>query len=313
VASIICGVDVSSEWLDTQVRAGSGEFCRFENSNDGIEALRAFCRKNEVGLVVMEATGGYERLAFGLLWAAGVPCAIVNPRSVRRFAEAMGLLEKTDRIDAGAIAWYAEAKKITARPPADAAQQKLTALVTRLRQLTELRTMQANQRRLVTDADTHRSIGDLLAFIARQIRVLERAVVDLIGCDPLWQKLNEAFRTTKGVAGRTVARILAEMPEIGTLSNKAAAKLTGVAPLANDSGKRQGKRPVRGGRSGVRSILFVVAEVVRRHDPDFAAFHKKLSQAGKPKKVIRIALARKLIVRLNAKARDTRAQLALLA
>jgi transposase len=312
VASIICGVDVSSEWLDAHVRAASGEFGRFENSVAGIAALQAFCRKHEVGLVVMEATGGYERLAFGLLWAAGLPCAVVNPRSVRRFAEAMGLLEKTDRIDAVAIAWYAEVKKIAPRPPAEPAQQKLTAIVTRLRQLTELRTMQANQRRLVTEPEARSSIDELLAFVARQMRALERSIIDLIASDPLWSKLDEAFRSIKGVADRTVARLLAEMPEIGTLPNKGASKLTGLAPLARDSGKREGNRPIRGGRSGVRSILFVVAEVVRRHDPDFAAFHKKLSQAGKPKKVIRVALARKLLVRLNAKARDTRAQLALI-
>src|SRR5258708_30329454 len=131
-----------------------------------------------------------------------------------------------------------------------------------------------------------------------------------IGSDRLWTTLDAAFRSIKGVADRTVARLLAELPEIGTLSNKAAAKLAGLAPLARDSGKRQGKRPARGGRSTIRSILFVVAEVVRRHEPDFAAFHQRLTLAGKPKKVIRIALAHKLLVRLNAKARDVRNQIA---
>ena len=259
----------------------------------------------------MEATGGYERLAFGLLWAADLPSAVVNPRSVRRFAEAMGLLEKTDRIDAEAIAWYAEAKRIVPRPPASAAQQKLTAIVTRLRQLIELRTMQSNQRRLVSDPDARASLDEMLALIVRHIRTLEAKIVDQIGSDPLWEKLDDAFRSIKGVADRTVARLLAEMPEIGTLSNKAVAKLAGLAPIARDSGKRTGKRPVRGGRSSVRSILFVVAEVVRRYDPDFAACHRKLNDLGKPKKVIRIALARKLLVRLNAKARDVRSQCAL--
>src|SRR5207302_9968107 len=114
----------------------------------------------------------------------------------------------------------------------------------------------------------------------------------------------------KGVADRTVARIMAEMPEIGTFSNKAAAKLGGLAPIARDSGTLHGKRAVRGGRSGVRAILFVVADVVRRYDPDFADCHRRLTQAGKPKKLIRVALARKLPVRLNAKARDARRALA---
>jgi transposase len=302
-------VDVSSRWLDACVRGVSGAVGRFENSAAGAAGLTAFCRTHGVELVVMEATGGYERLVFGLLWAEDVPAALVNPRSVRRFAEAMGLLEKTDRIDAEAIAWYAEAKRIVPRPPASAAQRTLAALVTRLRQLTELRTMQSNQRRLVGDPDALASFDELLAAIGRQIRTFEDRIVAMIASDPLWGELDATFRSIKGVAGRTVARLLAELPEIGTLSGKAVAKLAGLAPIACDSGQRTGKRSVRGGRSGVRSILFVVAGVVARHDPDFAAFQRKLDAAGKSKKAIRVALARKLLVRLNAKAREIRREI----
>ena len=220
------------------------------------------------------------------------------------------MLEKTDRIDAGVIAWYAEVKHIKAHPPASAAQLRLAALVTRLRQLTEARVVELNQRRLVDDADVLASSEAMIAFLTREIRRFETGIAELIGADPLWQKLDEAFRTIKGVAGRTVARLMAEMPEIGTLSGKAVGKLAGLAPIARDSGKVNGKRPVRGGREGVRSILFIVAEVVRRYDPDFKAFHRKLSDAGKPPKVVRIALAHKLLTRLNAKARDVRNELA---
>lgn len=307
MTTIICGVDVCAAWLDACV---GGEFCRVENSLAGVEALAGFCHRLGAGLVVMEATGGYERLAFGRLWADGLACAVVNPRAVRQFAEAMGVLEKTDRIDAAAIAWYAQAKRLVAQAPASDTQRRLAAVVTRLRQLTELRTMQSNQRRLVDDPDACGSIDQMLALIAGQIRGFEAIVIALIGGDPVWAKLDAAFRSIKGVADRTVARLLAELPEIGTLSNKAAAKLAGLAPLARDSGKRIGKRAVRGGRSSIRSILFVVAEIVRRHEPDFTAFHQRLTQAGKPKKVIRIALAHKLLVRLNAKARDVRSQIA---
>jgi transposase len=303
-------VDVSAEWLDACIR-GSDARGRFANSGEGIEELAVFCRRHRVSLVVMEATGGYERLAFARLWAAGLACALANPRAVRQFAQAMGLLEKTDRIDAAAIAWYAEARRLVAQPPAEATQRKLAAAVTRLRQLTELRTMQTNQRRLVDDPDAQASIDEILTVIAKQIRRFETAITKLIGSDPLWRALDAAFRTIKGVADRSVARVLAELPEIGRLGNKPAAKLVGLAPIACDSGKRNGKRPVRGGRAPLRSVLFVVAEIVRRHNPDFAAFHKRLSDAGKPKKVIRVALAHKLLVRLNAKARDVRAQLAI--
>jgi transposase len=284
---------------------------RFKRTAEGIAELAEFCREHAVQLVTLEATGGYEKLPFMLLWAAGVPCAIVNPRAVRRFAEGMGLLEKTDRIDAGVIAWYADVKRVVPREPPDEAQQRLTALVGRLKQLTELRVMQLNQRRLISDEKVLASIDAILVVVRNQIRQFEIEIAELITVDPLWRALDQVFRSIKGVADRTVARLMADLPEIGTLTNKASAKLVGLAPFAKDSGKIVGKRRVRGGRRSVRDILFVVAEIVRRHDPDFRAFHRKLSQAGKPKKVIRIALARKLLVRHNAKAREVRAQLAL--
>jgi transposase len=309
VTNLICGVDVSSVALD--VRLGrDGPVGRFANDAGGIAELVKFCQQQRVGLVALEATGGYERLAFAMLWSAGIPAAIVNPRAVRRFAEAMGFLEKTDRIDSGLIAWFAEVKRVAPCRPASQTQQRLAALVTRLRQLTELRTAQMNQRRLVTEPVALGSFAELLGLIARQIRAISEEIGKLIAADPLWRKLDLAWREIKGVADRTVARLMAELPEIGTISGKAVGKLAGLAPMACDSGKLSGNRSVRGGRSGVRSILFVVAELVRRHDPDFAAFHRRLTLAGKPKKVIRVALAHKLLVRLNAKARDVRVQLA---
>jgi transposase len=305
VASIICGVDVSSETLDGRI-GGSGLEVSVRRDPEGIAALGRFCAEHRVELVVMEATGGYEKLPFGLLWAAGVPCAIANARAVRRFAEAMGVLEKTDRIDAGIIADYARAKGLSAQAPEGPAQARLRALVTRLGQLTALKVAQSNQRRLVQDATVAAGFDEMLALIARQSRSLETQIAELLDADPLWRALDAAFRQIKGVAGRTVARLMAEMPEIGTVSNKAVAKLAGLAPIANDSGKRQGRRPVRGGRAQVRSVLVVVAAVVARHDPDLAAFHQRLIQAGKPRMTVRIAVARKLLVRLNAKARDAR-------
>ena len=135
------------------------------------------------------------------------------------------------------------------------------------------------------------------------------AIAGLIDADAVWQKLDQSFRSIKGVADRTVARLMAEMPEIGTLSNKRISKLAGLAPLACDSGQWKGKRSVRGGRRTIREILFVVAAGVSRYNADFRAFRERLAAAGKAKKVIRIALAHKLLVRLNAKARDVLQQL----
>lgn len=310
MTQIICGVDVSSAALDARIGRDGAE-TRVPATPEGVAILAGFCREQLVTLVVMEATGGYEKLVHALLWSHGIPAAIVNPRAVRQFAQAMGFLEKTDRIDAGVIAWHAATKHIVAQEPAGEAQEHLKALVTRLRQLTELRTMQSNQRRLVGDSDVNDLFSELMALIARQTRELETKIAALIDSDPVWQKLDECFRSIKGVADRTVARIMAEMPEIGTVSNKAAGKLAGLAPLAKDSGKSQGKRSTRGGRANLRNILFVVAETVRRHNPVFAAFHERLTKAGKPKKVIRVALAHKLLTQLNAKARDARKELAM--
>jgi transposase len=258
----------------------------------------------------MEATGGYEQRALALLSEQGLPVAILNPRSVRRFADSMGQMEKTDRLDAGMIAWYAQTRRSQPVCLSSASQQQLRALVTRLRQLTQVRTAQLNQSRLVTDPAVVALIDELLAVIARQISALETSIAQLIAQDPLWHQLDQVFRSIKGVADRTVARLMADMPEIGTLSNKTISKLAGVAPLARDSGKHQGKRSVRGGRASVREILFIVASVVGRYEPDFIAFQQRLSAAGKPRKVIRIALAHKLLVRLNAKARQVRQQYA---
>ncbi len=306
---IICGVDVASKSLEARI-GQQGVAASFTNNPEGIAALAAFCQTHQVELVAMEATGGYEQQVFALLSQQGLPAAILNPRAVRQFAESMGSLEKTDRIDAGMIAWYAEVKKSRPTCLAPQSQQHLRALVTRLRQLTDIRTAQLNQQRLVTDRSVQASFTKLLAFVNRQIGDLEQRIAKLIEQDPLWRELNQAFRTIKGVADRTVARMMAEMPEVGTLSNKTISKLAGVAPMARDSGKYQGRRVVRGGRASVRDLLFIVASVVGRYEPDFMAFQQRLREAGKPPKVIRIALAHKLLVRLNAKARDVRQRLA---
>src|SRR5262245_17695479 len=164
VAKIICGVDVSSDMLDARI-GPDGPSVRVERTAEGIEQLAGFCRKHAAELAVMEATGGYEKLPFALLWAAQILCAIVNPRSVRRFAEGMGTLEKTDSLDTGMIAWYAEVKGIVACKPPSETQQRLTALVGRLRQLTDLKVMQVHQRRLLTDAMVLALVEGVLAMM----------------------------------------------------------------------------------------------------------------------------------------------------
>ena len=306
---IICGVDIASSSLAARI-GQDGALASFANNPEGIAALAAFCQQHQVELVAMEATGGYEQQAFAQLCEQGLAVAIVNPRAVRQFAHSMGALEKTDAIDAGMIAWYAETRNSQPLCLAPQTQLELRARVLRLRQLTDLRTTQLNQQRLVINRAVQATFRKMLRFLASQIEELQQAIAGLIQADPLWRQLDQAFRSIKGAADRTVARIMADLPEIGTLSNKTISKLAGLAPLANDSGKHKGKRAVRGGRASVREILYVVASVVGRYQPDFITFQQRLRTAGKPPKVVRIAVAHKLLIRLNAKAREVRQRMA---
>ena len=307
MTQLICGVDVSSTSLEASL-GRDGQAASFPNTAEGIAALASFCREHQVTMVALEATGGYERLACELLDGSGLAVCVLNPRAVRQFASGMGRLEKTDRIDAGIIAWFAEVKRVRPMPPSSPGQQQLRARVTRLRQLTELHTSQLNQQRLVHDPRLRASFQQLLTLLRRQIEELAAEIAALIAADPLWSQLDQVFRSIRGVADRTVARLMADLPEIGTLSHKAISKLAGLAPIANDSGRHQGKRAVRGGRASIREILFIVASVAGRYEPDFIAFQQRLAAKGKPPKVIRIALAHKLLVRLNAKAKNVRLQ-----
>lgn len=303
----ICGVDVSKAWLDSWV---AEHYCRFANSSKGIEQLLALCRERDVGLVVMEASGGIEQAAFLSLWSQGQPCAIANPRAVRSFADAMGHFEKTDRIDAQMIARYADAKKLVATPPPSQDQQRLTALTARLRQVSADLSIQKQRLHSTRDPDALASLREAVAFFTQQAKALAARISTLVASDPIWAELDKTIRSVKGLADRTVAILLADLPELGTISNKAIAKLAGLAPLANDSGKRHGPRSVRGGRASVRSILFLVADVARKYDTSLTDFRQRLLDQGKPKMVVRIALAHKLLVRLNAKARETRTNIA---
>lgn len=308
MTQIYCGVDVSKARLDSYVATGSsgGVFESFANTACGIDELLAFARRHGVDVVVMEASGGVERLAYSLLWQADMQCALVNPRSVRFYAKGMGYLEKTDAIDARIIAGYAGAKALTPSPPPSPAQQRLSALYARLRQVTSDITTQKQRLYTAYEAFARDGILELIKVLTTQSKKLSAEIASMIDDDPLWQAMAESFSRYKGVADRTVAVLMAYLPEIGQLSNRAISKLVGVAPLADDSGKRQGKRAIRGGRASIRTVLFIIAGHLAKYEPDFKAFHDRLALKGKAKMQIRIALAHKLIIRLNAKARDIR-------
>jgi transposase len=303
-------VDTSKSWLDAFV---AKVHRRFPNTEQGCLGLAEFCREQAVELVVMEASGGLERPAFLTLWKLGQPCALANAFSVRRFAESMGMLEKTDRIDAEMIARFAEAKRMVPTPRPSAEQQRLSALATRLRQVTQ--SLGDEKRRLFSTHDemARQSIKQTIRFFTSQAKALADQIAAMVKADPLWSALESTIRSVKGAADRTVAYLLADLPELGTLSNRAIAKLAGLAPLPDDSGKRQGKRSIRGGRAHIRSLLFLIADVARKYDPSLAEFRQRLLANGLAKMQVRVALARKLLVRLNAKVRDARATFAMAA
>lgn len=309
MTQINIGVDSSKAWLDAWV-APDNDF-RCANTPDGIAELARFVRRHagDDALVVLESSGGCEKLAFVQLWTEGIACAIINPRQARAFAEAMGYLEKTDRIDAQVLARFAEAKRLMPTPPPSEGQAQLETLAARLRQVTRDVIVQKQRRSATTDPLALEQIGEALALFERQTKRLAAMIAEMIAHDPLWRAFDQTIRGVKGLADRAVAYLVADLPELGTLSNKAIVKLVGLAPIANDSGNRTGKRRVRGGRASVRSVLFLVADIARRFDNSLDDFRNKLLAAGKPKMVVRIALARKLLVRLNAKMRDKRRQL----
>lgn len=304
----ICGVDVSKDWLDVWL-APVDRFARHANSPEGVAALASDCFDAGIELVVMEASGGYEQAAYRALWHHGLACATTNARAVRDFAKAMGYLEKTDRIDARMIAEHAAAKRIVPSPAPSEEQRKINNLAARLRQIISDITIQKQRLASARDATARSDLGEIIALLLRQRKAATEAIAAMIETDPLWQALDRTFRSVKGVADRTVTTLIAELPEIGTLSNKAISKLVGLAPLADDSGKRSGKRSIRGGRASVRSMLFIVAHIAQKHDHTLADFRNRLLAQGKSKMVVRIALAHKLLVRLNAKARDARMQM----
>ena len=309
---IYCGVDACKARLDAYVATSStGSLSEsFENTAEGIEKLRLFASEHGAVMVVMESSGSVERLGYNLLWEADMPCALVNPRSVYHYGQSMGFLEKTDRIDAMIIARFAGAKEVVAMPPPSPAQQRLTALYARLRQVVEDITKQKQRLHTAYEDFAQEGIKELIKVLKAQSDKLSAEIASMIDDDPLWQALAREFTAYKGLADRTVAVLMADLREIGTLSNGAISKLAGVAPLADDSGKRKGKRAIRGGRASVRNILFLIAGHLAKFEPDFVAFKQRLEQKGKAKMQIRIALAHKLLVRLNAKARDIRANLA---
>jgi len=292
------GIDVSKHSLDIQIDP-AGQFLHVAYDDAGVADVCRRLLRLAPTLIVMEATGGLEVRLAGELASRGLAVAVVNPRQVRDFAKASGELAKTDRIDAGILSRFAKAIRPTARPLKDADTRDLDDLVTRRRQLVEIRLQETIRLGSTTSKSSVKSIKTHIAWLDKQIDKLEDDMNDRLRNSDVWRVKDDLLRGIPGVGTVTTTTMLAKCPELGQLNRRQIAKLIGVAPLACDSGRHKGKRFVWGGRADVRSVLYMAAVTAIRYNPVIKTFADRLKQAGKPAKVVIVACMRKLLTIMN--------------
>ena len=297
-APAFIGIDVAKADLVVAIRP-SGDRWTVANDDGGIRTLLKRLRQHSAALVVLEATGGYERAVVAALAAAQLPVVVANPRQVRDFARATGQLAKTDRIDADTLALFAERVRPEPRALPNEAALALDALLTRRRQVLEMLVAERNRLEHALPA-VRRGITQHIRWLERQLHDVDRDLDDRIQGSPVWRAKENLLRSTPGVGPVLSRTLIGELPELGTLPRKQIAALVGVAPLARDSGTLKGKRLVWGGRAPVRAALYMAALVGTRCNPVLRAFYRRLLAAGKPKKVALTACMRKLLTILNA-------------
>ena len=296
------GIDVSKTELVVTCRPTLTRWTE-PNSATGIEALTRQLAEVAPEVIVLEATGGYERDVTAALVAAGLRAVVVNPRQVRAFAKATGQLAKTDRIDADVLALFAERVQPAWRPLEDEATTDLAAVVLRRRQLSEMLTAEKNRLGLAR-RPVRPSLKKHIAYLERELRITESELREWIEASPIWRVNDDLLQSAPAVGPVTSQTLLAELPELGRLSHKQISALVGVAPMADDSGASRGKRAIVGGRAPVRQVLYMAALVATRCNPLIRQFYQRLLAAGKPKKVALVACMRKLLTILNAMVRD---------
>lgn len=300
---VFVGIDVSQDFLDVGVRPSSERF-RVAYDDAGMEALVSRLKPLRPCRIVLEATGKLEAPLVARLQLAGMTPVVVNPRQVRDFAKATGELAKSDGIDAGVLAHFAEAIRPDVRPLPEADLQALAELVSRRRQVQDMRVAEQNRLKRTASGDVRGRIERHLAFLEHELDDIDDDLRRQVEKTPAWQADVELYSTVPGI-GRTLATsVVAQLPELGHLSGRKISKLVGIAPLADDSGKRHGKRRIWGGRSSVRRSLYLAALVAIRYNPPIRDVYQRLVAIGKPKKVAIVACMRKLIVILNAMKRD---------
>ena len=306
------GIDVAKDHLDICLRRdGRERALHTEASPAGLATLIARLKRAKPTLIVLEASGGYERRPMQALQRAGFTVAKLNPCQARYFARAQGTLAKTDRLDATVLARYAQAMQPRPSQPLSEAQQRLRALIIRRRQVIANRKAEACRLAQTPYDDLKAMIAEALARLDDELTQLNRMIKALIRQTPELQRKAARLQSMPGLGPITVATLIAEMPELGSLGKKQCAALIGVAPLACDSGKWRGRRRCQGGRKTLRDTLYMAAlSAATRTNSPLAAFYKRLRQAGKPAKLALVAVMRKLIVTANAVLRDDKPYLA---
>jgi len=302
---IIVGIDVSKDRLDVVVRPSRETFA-VERNAAGVEKLAARLRELSPHIVALEATGGFETMVAAALGAAGLPLAIVNPAQIRAFAKAVGQRAKTDPIDAGVIAHFAEATNLEPRPLPDEQTRLLAALVGRRRQIVAMIGAERQREQRLTAPRLRKSIARLVKALEKELASLDADIGDTVKGSPVWRAKEELLTSVPSIGPVISRTVVAELPELGQLGNKQITALVGLAPFTRQSGKWRGKSFIGGGRPAVRAAIFMGAMVAKKHNPVLKAFFDRLVAAGKPKMVALIAVARKLLTILNAIVRDNR-------
>jgi transposase len=298
----VVGIDVSKRSLDVCLLP-EGETFVVSNDHEGVDELLSRLGGRRPELVVLEATGRYERLAATSLAASGIAVAVVNPRQARDFAKAIGRLAKTDRIDAYVLARFASAIGPSPSVIPDEEALLLQAILARRRQLLAMLTAEKNRLRMAPEALKKR-IWAHMRWLEKEIERTDRDLDEAIASSATFKENEALLRSVPGVGPVLARTLLAELPELGTITHKRLCALVGVAPFNRDSGQGRGKREVWGGRAPVRATLYMGALVATRYNPQIKEFYERLLAAGKPKKVAVVACMRKLLSILNALMRD---------
>ena len=298
------GVDVSKSKLDVYLLERD-LLLSVPHDEQAIATLISRLARYRLERIVIEATGRLEHAFVTAAVAKGLPIVVVSPLKVRRFADAVGQLAKTDEIDARLIAQFAATLKPTVHPIADAKTQIIKDLVVRRRQLTSLRTMEKNRRPIMPES-LKPSIDRMIETLDHELESLEQLIQNAVEQHAAWRRKRDLLTSMPGIGRSVASTLIGDLPELGSLSRRQIGALTGVAPFNRDSGSFRGKRRIRGGRAHSRTALFLSAMVAIRYNPDIKRFYERLLQAGKHKKVALTACIRKIVTALNAMLRDNK-------